>query len=285
MKKQNNPEARKLLINSKINQFNNDDISLEGFFDFLFGKKKEVEVKRNIDSILEYVKNSTDVKIESQFKDFDDYIKVLEDLVDNVLTDYNRNIDRVTKFLNFFLQHREKIINFKSELKKLGDFNISTVKVKDRILYKSRYHSSAAIGGYTGLDNLDIDLKELSEEQLDFLKFLENLVDIDLLFVINVETFSRSKITLDETQTKTLEKVLIELQKKLPNAQSKASKLQELFQKSEKTYREILEHLSFPEGVTKDNDYIGFGAFMYQNLGYLYEIEYGIEFDLNKEIK
>lgn len=279
----NNLFSRKLLLDEQIELFNNKKISTEGFFDFLFGKKKEVKVKdKTIDDLIELVDNNESIKIKTESKDFNEYINILEDLEENVFVFYDKNIDRVTKFLNLFLQHKENISDFKKESEKLGKLEISIVKIKDDSFYKSKFHSAHVLS-YNSNDHLyDSDI-ELTSKQKGIMEFPVYLEDIDFPFIVNVNTSEEKVIILDETQRKKLSDVLNKLKNKLIHLKPNALKLRDLFSKTEDTYIQVLKNLNFPSDFIED-DYVGFGGSMYQGLGYIYEIERGIESDLSKEI-
>ena len=70
----NNAVIRKQNLEQKIEDVNNNSLSLEGFFSFLFKDNKEpVKNELSLHELIEKIKEGADISIHSQFKNFHNY--------------------------------------------------------------------------------------------------------------------------------------------------------------------------------------------------------------------
>lgn len=275
------PGYRKLVLENHIDAVNKNTLSLEGFFDFLFGKKKEEKPVKTIPELIEKIKNGK-CTIHTNHKDFKEYIKCLEDLEGNVLDSIERNIKRVSEFLNFFIHQKENVIKNQDKVIKLGKYTYKVHIVKGYPVFKTDFYL-ADVGIRNSNDHIE-DTDELDEDILELLKIPTHLEDLDFFIGISHNSKDKQELTIGENEKEILIKTLEKLDHTLTRLQPECSKLQELFITTEKSFIDTLKKLGAPSEVYKD-EYVGFGGSMHQGLGYLYEVNRGFVEDIIKEIK
>ena len=283
----NNAVIRKRNLIKKIELVNNNSLSLEGFFSFLFKDNKEpVKNELSLHELIEKIKEGTDISIHSQFKNFHNYYRSLEDLEGPLLNFIEKNIARVTKYLEFFHRHKENIDKYLEEAKKLGaagqlGINSKDNKGRNRIIFKSKYY----IGYFTQSNNNDhLETEGLNQKQLDILKYPTYLIDVDFIMLINIDNKEKISFELADNEKSKLLLILNKISNKLKNLKKQEQSLNLLFLETAKEYAEVLINLNTPD-IILENEYHGFGGSMHQGLGYLYEIRSGFEKDLKEEIK
>lgn len=282
-------KQRKSLISKQINLVNSGNLSLEGFFDlFKTKKKKEDEVKIiDLDSFIDNLENTENISIKTQFSDFDSYYNTLKDLEGPVLDFLDKNIQRVSKYLNLFSKYKGDVVNHLAELEKSGAFNLANAKNKSgSLVFKTKYHMALALQSNSNdVSELEFNYSvEFTEDQKEFLKTTEYLIDIDFINLYNVDNKENITIKITADEKVNLVKVLKKISAKLKNLKKKATELEVLFYDTMKLYLKLLKDINLDDDVIKD-DYISFGGSVYQGLGYLYDIKEGYNRDFQKEIK
>lgn len=282
-------KQRKSLISKQIDLVNSGNLSLEGFFDlFKTKKKKEDEVKIiDLDSFIDNLENTENISIKTQFSDFDSYYNTLKDLEGPVLDFLDKNIQRVSKYLNLFSKYKGDVVNHLTELEKSGAFNLANAKNKSgSLVFKTKYHMALALQSNSNdVSELEFNYSvEFTEDQKEFLKTTEYLIDIDFINLYNVDNKENITIKITADEKVNLVKVLKKISAKLKNLKKKATELEVLFYDTMKLYLKLLKDINLDDDVIKD-DYISFGGSVYQGLGYLYDIKEGYNRDFQKEIK
>lgn len=280
---------RKSLVSKQINLVNNGNLSLEGFFDLFKSKKKKEDEDKiiDLDSFIDNLENSENVTIKTQFNDFNSYYDTLKDFEGPVLDFLDKNIQRVSKYLDLFSKYKGGIVNHLTELEKAGAFNLANAKNKSGLpVFKTKYYMALALQSNSNdVSELEVDYGiEFTEEQKEFLKTTEYLIDIDFINLYNVDNKENITIKITTDEKVNLAKVLKKISIKLKNLKKKATELEALFYDTMKLYLKILKDINLDDNVIKD-DYISFGGSVYQGLGYLYDIKEGYNKDLQKEIK
>ncbi len=280
--------VRKQYLNNQVDLVNSGELSLEGFFDFLFGKKKEEKKKPNLGNLIFELEKAEKVSIDTQFKSFQNYYKSLVDLEGPLLDFQEKNLRRVTDFLELHNKYRDKIGEHLDEAVKLGSPDTVAKKGPKGYFFKSKYY----LATFISRNNEPTDFEEYHDTEYDFSKEQKNvlsypsaLCDTDFSFLHTTDSKENITVEINETEKNKLIEILKRINNRLPQIKEKAAKLRKLIEEVNEDYvRNTLAKHSIDKDII-DDEYAGFGGSMHQGMGYLYEIELGLEKDLYKEIK
>jgi hypothetical protein len=272
---------RKISLEEKILNLNNSEISLEGFFDFLFSDNKS-KIKSEhikIEELIKEIENNKDdfkIEISCYFNNSDKYIHSLEDLNTKVLPIIDKNIIRVTSFLKTFNGLNTNL----EKIRKIGEFKDSKI-INNRKVIKTNYFI-APISISNHFDYTDFS----SNSQVKKLfECAESLEDIDFFYNINNDSKELIKNILDKSKHLKLINVLTQIDKNIKNMQKNVTELKNLFVEKDNEFKKELINSGLEKSMVMDSEYLGFGGSMHQGLGYLYEVEKGFEKDIIKTIK
>lgn len=283
------PSIRKSQLQRHIEDVSNKRLSVESFFDILFGKKKDtpppaIKETKTIQELIEKIKGSEVCSVHTVCDSFDHYYDSLNDLETMLLDAIDKNIKRVTSWLTFFISNKHNVAKNYDKIIQLGKYDYKVSTIKGMRFFKSKHYISAIYNtnNWDGIEDEsnNVDAIDVMPKELQFVLHFE---DMDF-FLLNTENKEHNTITLDDSHKEKLIGILEKLEHKLASLAPEADKLRDLFYEAEGVFCKLAEQAGVSD-VIYNHDYIGFGGSTHQGLGYLYEVRMGFAKDIIKEIK
>ena len=265
-------EYIRVILKNKVN----DNLGLEGFFDFINKKKEKQDDKITSRNFVINSDKLEEIKIKIPFKDFDTLLNYLDYVANIQIQFLLNNVRRVNKYLNYFKTidfkntNREYINKTYSKLVELGgikslSFKLVNNQYKDKFnIFNYAYYNHPEPDQYGDINNQDIKL---------IINYSSTLLDFDFPYLL-YPPFEKQSTVID---LKDKEKILLLSERikailnKLDAHSQEVIAFENLFYSINKQFKKQLKEL----GVDINLGYIGFDESIRQGMGYTYELNYG----------